>query len=81
MEEKRRGDEGREERKEVEEKRMRYRRRWKTVLLEPRHKTSTNDEGAPQGTGEQCGGVHMAACVRQQHHFVLARSPPHIWRH
>ena len=44
---------------------MRYRRRWKTVLLEPRHKTSTNDEGAPQGTGEQCGGVHMAACVRQ----------------
>ena len=51
------------------------------VLLEPRHKTSTNDEGAPQGTGEQCGGVHMAACVRQQHHFVLARSPPHIWRH
>ena len=60
---------------------MRYRRRWKTVLLEPRHKTSTNDEGAPQGTGEQCGGVHMAACVRQQHHFVLARSPPHIWRH
>jgi hypothetical protein len=56
----------REERKEAEENTDEVIGEGAAVLLEPWHKSSTNDEGAPQGQRDSSSGVHMATWGRQQ---------------